>query len=224
MIIAEPKVKLIAHTMPVDGFQTKYIGTDLETFVVALARSTRTTEDLDKIYLETLEGVTTEKHIKQYMIMKHFTVFEFLDFTFEIKGISRACSHELVRHRTATYLQQSQRHVDLRDRGVVVPNSFENDDRAFYTMNETDKLWRANYVYMVDTLKIPKEDARFLAPNAIETRVIMKIDGRNLLHFLKLRTDESAQWEIRHIAKMMWFEAQKVCLNIFGIEHMDKWV
>jgi len=224
MKTVKPKVSLIAYTKPTENFQRKYSGTDLETFVVALARSTRTTEDLDKIYLQTLEDVITEKNIELYMSQKHFTVFEFLDFTFEISGISRACSHELVRHRTATYLQQSQRHVDLRDRGVVVPPKIEDDDRAFYVMNDNDKSWRANYAYMVDTARIPREDARFIAPNAIETRVIMKIDGRNLLHFLKLRTDASAQWEIREVANMMWVESKKVCPYIFDAKYMDKWV
>lgn len=134
------------------------------------------------------------------------------------------CSHELVRHRTATYLQQSQRHVDLRDRGVVVPPSIESDDRSLQSMIASDRLWRATYEYIVDTMKTPKEDARFIAPNSIETRVIMKIDGRNLLHFLKLRTDMSAMWEIREVANMMWEEAKKVCSCIFDIKHMDKWV
>lgn len=220
----KPKVSLIAYTRPVDNFQSKFIGTDIEPFVVALARSTRTTEELSNLYLQNLEDATTEKNIKMYMALKHFTVFEFIDFTFEISGISRACSHELVRHRTATYLQQSQRHVDLRDRGVVIPPSIHSNIVNEEAMEQTDKLWRANYIFMVDVNGVPKEDARFIAPNSIETRVIMKIDGRNLLHFLKLRMDKTAMWEIRDVANLMWMEAIKVCPYIFDAEHMDKWV
>ena len=224
MIVTKPKVRLLAYTQPVDELYNPIDASKIEALVVAFARSTRSIDSIEDIYINSCAEDGIPKYIAQYMKMKHFTVFEFIDFTFEISGISRACSHELVRHRTATYLQQSQRHVDLRDRGVVVPPKIEDDDRAFYVMNDNDKSWRANYAYMVDTIKIPKEDARFIAPNAIETRVIMKIDGRNLLHFLKLRTDMSAMWEIRDVANLMWLKTKEVCPNIFSTKFSGEWV
>lgn len=224
MKIVKPEVNLIAYTRPVEKFQRKYSGTDIETFVVALARSTRTTEELNNLYLQTLEDTTTEKNIKMYMALKHFTVFEFIDFTFEIKGISRACSHELVRHRTATYLQQSQRHIDLRHSGIVVPPKINGNEDIEDIMFQSDETWRRDYIAMIDYNGVALEDARFVAPNSVETRVIMKIDGRNLLHFLKLRMDKTAMWEIRDVANLMWMEAIKVCPYIFDAGNMDKWV
>jgi len=224
MKIAEPKVRLLAYTKPTEEINNAIensrsgFSSTMERLMVALARSTRRTDSIEDIILDEVDVKT---NIKQYMAWKHFTVFEFIDFTFEISGISRACSHELVRHRTATYLQQSQRHVDLRGRGVVRPPTIVGEAAdLFYEAYED---WSTIYGEMVDS-GIPKEDARFIAPNAVETRVIMKIDGRNLLHMLKLRTDKSAMWEIRDVANMMWKEAKVICPNIFSEEHVKDWV
>jgi len=224
MKTVKPKVRLLAYTQPVDELYNPIDASKIEALAVAFARSTRSVDSIEDIYINSCAEGGIPKYIAQYMKMKHFTVFEFIDFTFEISGISRVCSHELVRHRTATYLQQSQRHVDLRDRGIVIPPSIENNDRILQSMMVTDRLWRATYVYIVDTMKTPKEDARFIAPNAIETRVIMKIDGRNLLHFLKLRTDMSAMWEIRDVANLMWLKTKEVCPNIFSTKFSGEWV
>ena len=220
MKIVKPKVRLLAYTQPVDELYNPIDARKIEALAVAFARSTRSVDSIEDIYIDSCAEGGIPKYIAQYMKMKHFTVFEFIDFTFEIKGISRACSHELVRHRTATYLQQSQRWVDLRDKGVVIPPKITADYELFI---ESDNKWREIYSKMVDS-GVALEDARFIAPNSIETRVIMKIDGRNLLHFLKLRTDMSAMWEIREVANMMWEEAKKVCPCIFDIKHVDKWI
>lgn len=220
------KVRLIASMQPVEAFK-KHMppdATNIEALVSACARSTRRTDELETIYMENCVEGQTPTNIKQYMKWKHGTVFEFTDFIFEISGISRVCSHELVRTRTAAYLQQSQRHVDIRNHAVVVPPTVKEVGITEGAFEMFDNKWRFYYIFLVDDRGIPLEDARFVAPNSVETRVIMKIDGRNLIHFLKLRLDKAAMWEIREVANLMWLEVQKVCPNIFSFEHMEDWV
>lgn len=218
------KVRLIASMQPMNRFigYNDLSCSAIEALAVACARSTRRTDSLEDILSEGYKDGNVSTNIKQYMKWKHGTVFEFTDFIFEISGISRSCSHELVRTRTAAYLQQSQRHVDIRNHAVVLPPTIKRG-LAEMSFDLADDNWRAQYAYLVDN-GTPKEDARFVAPNAVETRVIMKIDGRNLLHFLKLRTDMAAMWEIREVAELMWEEAKVVCPNIFDPQHREDWV
>jgi len=125
-----------------------------------------------------------------------------LGFTFAIEGISRACSHQLVRHRVASFSQQSQRYIQVKSlqEHVVVPPSVEEkagkDFKAFIE-NTSD-----TYNKLVEE-GIPKEDARFVLPNATKTSLLMTMDGRSLMHFFGLRLCNRAQWEVRAIAEEM---------------------
>lgn len=131
----------------------------------------------------------------------HDSVLEFVDYTFAIDGISRACSHQLVRHRMASYEQTSQRHVNMDKPSYVVPKSFTPVQKLAFDMMMED-IWE-KYNYMIG-YGIPEEDARYILPNACTTNLVMKINARSLKNFLSLRMCNKAQWEIRELADEMY--------------------
>jgi len=136
-------------------------------------------------------------------------------FTFIIEGISRACSHQLVRHRVASYSQQSQRYVEVKnlDKHIVVPRSIEEKSRDIFM----EYVTTAAKVY--ETLVkygISKEDARFVLPNATETNLILTMDGKELFHFFGLRCCYRAQWEIKTLADLMLSKVREVEPKLFN--------
>ena len=154
--------------------------------------------------------------LKSLVEKGHGSILEHCCFTFSIEGISRACSHQLVRHRIASYSQQSQRYVRGEKFGAVIPPSIENDDGAYHHYCDIlDKISSA-YVLLVDKYKIPKEDARYLLPNATTTNIVVTMNARELLHFIELRSSKRAQWEIRQLAQEMLSQLLKVAPVIFG--------
>ncbi|WP_456464929.1 FAD-dependent thymidylate synthase [Desulfurobacterium sp.] len=138
--------------------------------------------------------------IKKEELEKH--VF----FTFLVDGISRACSHQLVRHRPASYSQQSQRYVSMKKFPYVKPESLEDKyvetEMGRFSFDEVMSFLGSVYESFVET-GVPKEDARFVLPNACSTRIVFTMSGRELIHFLRLRTCNRAQWEIREMAVKM---------------------
>jgi len=134
--------------------------------------------------------------------LKEADLFQHLSFTFAVEGISRACSHQIVRHRLASFSQKSQRYVEVRRLGehVVVPKTVE--ERAAKTFGEFIEALGRFYDRMMES-GVPKEDARFILPNATETSLLVTMDGRALLHFFGLRCCNRAQWEIRAVADGM---------------------
>lgn len=135
--------------------------------------------------------------------------------TFEISGISRACSHQLVRHRVASYSQESQRYVDMSDPEFVVPPGIAENpvarklfDFAMYTVVWTYKI--------LLSLGVRKEDCRFVLPNAIATRIVVTMTFGNLLHLFGLRCDPAAQWEIRAVATEMLRLIHQKAPTVFG--------
>jgi thymidylate synthase (FAD) len=144
----------------------------------------------------------------------HESIIEHASATFEISGISRACSHQLVRHRLASYSQESQRYVDMSDPQFVIPPDIADNPRAM-------EIWRG----VVDEIKaayqelrelgIRKEDARFLLPNAAATRIVMTMNFRELRHFIRLRSQLAAQWEIRELANQILDIMHEVAPSVF---------
>ena len=122
-------------------------------------------------------------------------------FSFLVDGISRACSHQLVRHRPASYSQQSQRYVAMKDFPYVVPGSIKGREIE-ESYRKLMKSIGSFYEKLVDN-GVPKEDARFVLPNACTTRILFTMNGEELVHFLRLRTCNRAQWEIRKVAISM---------------------
>lgn len=134
--------------------------------------------------------------------MGHFSALEHAQFVFGVEGISRACSHQLVRHRIASYSQQSQRYVTLREVKAVLPPAVAAHPQYGPLFREkVEELW-ALYGAMVEA-GIAAEDARYLLPNACETKLVVSMNGRELLHFFALRLCRRAQWEIRGLALAM---------------------
>lgn len=119
--------------------------------------------------------------------------------TFLFEGISRACTHQLVRHRLASFSQESQRYVDLSKGGwqPIVPDAIAANPAAMAEMAEFWQMVEEKYAKLRD-LGIRKEDARFLLPNAAETRIVATMNFAAWSHFFWLRAvDTAAQWEIR---------------------------
>ncbi|HZX35778.1 MAG TPA: FAD-dependent thymidylate synthase [Thermodesulfobacteriota bacterium] len=163
-----------------------------------------------------VRGSSTEKFLARILKMGHLSVLEHASFTFGIEGVSRAMTHQLVRHRLASYSQQSQRYVDLRDfKEFIVPPSIKNNPKASKKFRDFAKTIHGFYSELVEN-GIPKEDARYILPNAAGTRIIVTMNARELLHFFTLRCCERAQWEIRDAATRMLSLAKKKAPFIFA--------
>ncbi len=146
----------------------------------------------------------------------HLSTVEHASFTFAIEGVSRVLTHQLVRHRIASYSQQSQRYVQFKEgkfnyitppQVLAKPKLKKKYDQA---VKEVGKL----YDELVQE-GIKAEDARYLLPNATETRIVVTMNARSLLNFLEHRLCTRAQWEIRILAQKMLKEATKVAPEIF---------
>lgn len=132
----------------------------------------------------------------------HESIIEHASVTFEITGISRACSHQLVRHRIASYSQESQRYVDMSAPEFVVPPSVADNPEALEVWDEFMGQVATAY-HRLREMGVRKEDARFVLPNAAATRIIVTMNFRSLRHFFTVRCEKAAQWEIRALALEM---------------------
>jgi len=153
--------------------------------------------------------------LDKIMSLGHQSVLEHISFSFGIEGISRACSHQLVRHRMASYSQQSQRYVTFKgDESHVVPDSIAAVPARLAVYEEALVACAAAYRKLVND-GVPAEDARFVLPNASETRIMVTMNARELLHFFELRCCERAQWEIRAMAVEMLRLVKPLAPTIF---------
>lgn len=206
------KVKLIAHTPNPD-------------VVACVGATTCVSEEIP--YLAEVES-NDLKPLKGAMSSGHESVCEHAVFTFAIEGISRACSHQLVRHRMASYSQQSQRYVKMDGFEYVMPESFtttvtddywntESGDNSTLASEEFETLMEVIgelYERMIRA-GISEEDARYILPNACCTNIVVTMNGRELRHFFKLRCCTRAQWEIRELADKMLELVKDVAPVIF---------
>ena len=145
----------------------------------------------------------------------HQSPLEHVSFTFGIEGVSRAMLAQITRHRIASFSVQSQRYVNMDEFGYVVPPSIAANQDA---LDEYEHFMdRADLVYTyLRSSGIPAEDARFVLPNACETRMIVTMNARELLHFFSLRCCKRAQWEIRAVADEMLRLCKEVAPEIFA--------
>ena len=134
----------------------------------------------------------------------HTSTFEHVSFTFGIDGLSRVASHKLVRHRLASFSQQSQRYVKMTPDpdAVVIPPSVLSNPEALSVFQECVRQSQEAYSRLI-TLGIPKEDARFILPHGHSTRLVLTMNARELHHFFSLRLCRRAQWEIHELARNM---------------------
>lgn len=171
-------------------------------------------EDPDIIFQKSLSmsRETMLKTIKHCLNSGHQSVVEHQAFTFYISGVSRALTHQLVRHRIASYSQQSQRYCKLNNGEqfkYVIPPTIQNNELAakyFYAyMAATAELYHS-----LIKEGIPAEDARYVLPNAASTNITVTMNLRQLIHFCNERMCLTAQWEIREMVRLMFNEVTKV--------------
>ena len=219
------KVTLLAHTP------------DPENLAATAAKLCYSSSGIGELR-EGLDPEKTERFIDMIVSIGHESVLEHVSFTFGIEGISRACSHQLVRHRIASYSQKSQRYVDESGFEFITPPAIKEIpeakaeyDRVIAEITESyEKL--ANILTEKHTAefiaqgmdektarskasKMANEDARFLLPNACETKIAVTMNIRELLHFFSLRCCNRAQWEIREVACKMLELVRPTAPHIF---------
>ena len=163
---------------------------------------------------EIAEDIDSEKVLSRIVGMGHHSVIEHAVFTFSVEGVSRALTHQLVRHRVASFSQQSQRYVSLTEPTYVTPRPVQGDPEAERRFAETmEAIWKA--YRDLEEMGIPAEDARYLLPNGCTTNITVTMNARELLHFFSLRCCSRAQWEIREMADRMLEICREVSPVIF---------
>lgn len=173
-----------------------------------------------------LTDESIDKYINMLIGMGHFSPLEHVSFTFAVEGVSRVLTHQLVRHRIASYSQQSQRYVKLESFQYIIPPEIEKNEEArslFIKAMEEDAitydklsniLFDTHFKELIEEGKSEKEartqaeklaieDARYVLPNSCETKIVFTMNARTLLHFFSLRCCNRAQWEIREMAIKM---------------------
>lgn len=168
---------------------------------------------------EIMEGFTeaeVEKFLQRLVSLGHTSPFEHAAFTFSIDGVSRALSHQLVRHRIGvSFSQKSQRYVKEKAFDFVIPDSIAKEEGLKEKYLSIIDGLQANYNELL-ALGIAPEDARYILPNAASTNLVVTMNARSLLHFFELRCCTRAQWEIRKMANLMLKEVQKVAPHLFA--------
>lgn len=177
------------------------------------------------------------KYLNMLTDLGHESPFEHVTFTFGIEGISRACSHQLVRHRIASYSQKSQRYVDEDTFEFIIPPAIRNADYGMQIFGQAMQNCMEEYRTLKAILvkyhkehtfadlpadeaqrkaeKLANEDARFVLPNACSTSIIVTMNVRSLWNFFKHRCCNRAQWEIREVANQMLERCSAVAPNLF---------
>ena len=151
-----------------------------------------------------------EEFVRRVVESGHESPLEHVKFTFAIEGVSRALTHQLVRHRIASYSQQSQRYVKEEDFDYVIPPSIKEDEELREEFVRIMKEIQVSYNKMLKRFKEKgivgekaNQDARYILPQATETKIVVTMNCRELLHFFEQRCCMRAQWEIRNLANKM---------------------
>lgn len=164
---------------------------------------------------ETMDDIDVSNLVTKLISMGHLSAIEHASFTFAIEGISRTCSHQLVRHRLASYSQQSQRYVQFEEQPVFIePPELNGENLDKYRAGIKEAF---NLYYELLQSGVEPEDARYILPQAVETKIVMTMNARELLHFFTLRCCNRAQWEIRDLAIEMLKLAQEKAPVIFNM-------
>src|SRR5438067_4902257 len=146
-------------------------------------------------------------------------------FTFDLQGVSRAASHQIVRHRIASFSQQSQRYVKItRSYGYLRPSGIPENLKV--PVEIQGQKFELNFSDVMDLTRqaeeglvakgIKAEDSRYLRPNAATTNIVMSMSPRQLIHFFNLRCAPDAQWEIRDLAWSMYAAVRLGAPQVFG--------
>lgn len=166
--------------------------------------------------METMPEERVKSVLSTIMSSGHFSTLEHASYTFAIDGVSRALTHQLVRHRLASFNQQSQRYVKFADGvDVVVPDTVKATPETKAVFDEAIEACVSAYKKLLDA-GVPAEDARYLLPNAAESKIVVTMNVRELLHFFNLRCCNRAQWEIREMAHRMLELARPTAPFVFA--------
>lgn len=211
MSAAVLKVILLRHTP------------DPEETVAMAAKLCYSPADVDALK-HRIEAGDQRSFVERLMKMGHMSPIEHAAFTFAVEGISRACSHQLVRHRLASYSQQSQRYVSEKAGfDYIIPPVIQEDDelRSYFEkfMAEAQKAYNHLAARLNErgiTGEAANQDARFVLPNAAETKIMITMNARELLHFFRQRCCQRAQWEIRTMAERMLALVKEVSPVLFA--------
>lgn len=186
-----------------------------ERLVAAAARLCYSASSVEELLQQ--DGARREALLAKILSVGHLSTLEHVSFSFGIEGISRACSHQLVRHRLASYSQQSQRYVSHKQRfSAVTPPSIAKQPELMALFDAALAQMHEVYGQLMEA-GIPAEDARFVLPNAAETKLVMTMNARELLHFFALRCCRRAQWEIRALAVEMLRQVRAVSPRLFAV-------
>ncbi|MDR1242867.1 MAG: FAD-dependent thymidylate synthase [Deltaproteobacteria bacterium] len=204
----EPRVELLAHTP------------DALSIIYAAFRQCYHAGFVGDLWEKLVSGeVAREKQaefVEKLLESGHVSPIEHVTFTFAVSGVSRALTHQLVRHRVASYSQQSQRYVDGSDFNYIVPPAIMTNQAAKRLfekcMLDLRRTYRELKYILEENGRAEKaaEDARFVLPQAAETRVVLSMNCRSLLNFFEQRCCNRAQWEIRRVA----FSCLKLCREV----------
>jgi thymidylate synthase (FAD) len=200
-----------------------------EVLIAKAAKLCYSAVGIDKMN-EAMDSESTLKFINMLMSMGHESPVEHVSFTFAVEGVSRSLTHQLVRHRMASYSQQSQRYVKLDQFEYVIPTAIEKDIRAkevyIEAMDNSQKAYSEIADILIDKYtaegmkqgaaeKKAIEDARYVFPNACETKIVVTMNVRSLFNFFHHRCCNRAQWEIRELAFQMLKLVKQVSPAIF---------
>ena len=163
----------------------------------------------------------TSALLKRVVDSGHESILEFADFTFKVEDVSRALTHQLVRHRLASYAQQSQRHVKIEDGyWYYVPDSVAENDVLL--QEYIGFMYGVKHFYdRMIVAGIPVEDARYVLPNATYSTIVVKMNARVLGHFFQERCCSRAQAEIREMAAKMLVICQGQAPLLFNKTYPD---
>lgn len=189
---------------------------DIEPLIAAAARtcySKLTTEEIYKTMAK--DPDKNQDFIRRLRDMGHESPLEHVSFTFGIGGVSRALTHQLVRHRIASFSQQSQRYVNGKNFSFVTPPSIQKNTNLQLAYSKHLIETKEFYEALVAN-GIPEEDARYVLPNATTSNIVVTMNVRELLHFFSVRCCTRAQWEIRELAWEMLALCKKVSPTLFN--------
>lgn len=220
------KVSLIQHTP------------EPEKLIAASAKLCYSESGCENI-MDGLDEEKTEKFIRMLSELGHESPIEHISFTFAIEGVSRSLLAQITRHRHASFSVQSQRYVKQNNFVYITPPAIEADENIndiyvksmnnsfeCYNIiaNKLEKKYYDEFLKSGMNEKTAKskaekkaiEDARFVLPNACETKMVVTMNARSLYHFFRLRCCNRAQWEIRKLANEMFKLCYKTAPAVFS--------
>jgi thymidylate synthase (FAD) len=198
----EPTVKLLAYTP------------NPERLVAVAAKRSYDKRSTTRIWEEMTDAEIT-RLLHRVIRHGHTSVLEHINFTFAIEGISRALSHQLVRHRMASYTQQSQQRSNDRDAAFIVPPEIERNSELTNEFQEKVKALVEFYTRAIEA-GISKGQARYILPNAYATKIIMTMNARSLFNLISQRACGVEEWEFRTLACKIHQILLEVAPNIFN--------